>query len=95
MLLFIAAIAAGAERGCTDVYGLAIDDDPTQHRRLVRYLERFGGVRVRRVGDSLRDIPDRLLYGGRGTIVRGNIADMLARAEGMIERTAQPPPGQP
>jgi hypothetical protein len=88
MLLFIAAIAYGGERGCDLVCGLAIDDDPRQHARLVAYLKRFGGAAVRRVGDSrLRDIPDRLLYGGRGTIVHGSIPEMLDRAAGMVERT--------
>lgn len=87
MLLFIAAIARGQEQGCTSVYGLAIDDDPQQHRRLLRYLEHFGGEKIRRVGDSLRDIPDRLLYGGRGTVVRGDICTMLSRGSQMICRT--------
>lgn len=86
MFLFIACIAYGYERGCKDVYGLAIDDNPEQHIRLVRYLCRFGGVAVRRVGESLADVPDRLLYGGRGTVIRGNIQQMLERSEGMIER---------
>jgi hypothetical protein len=88
MFLFIAAIAFGSERGYDEVYGLAIDDEPQQHARLVAYLKRFGGAAVRRVGGSkLRDIPDRLLYGGRGTIIRGDIPKMLNRAEGMISRT--------
>jgi hypothetical protein len=87
MLLFAAAIAAGAQKGCRSVYGLAIDDAPEQHARLVRYLQRFGGVPVRRVGDAFRDIPDRVLYGGKGTIIRGDIPCMLARAAHMIQRT--------
>jgi hypothetical protein len=87
MLLFAAAIAAGAQKGCRSVYGLAIDDAPEQHARLVRYLQRFGGVPVRRVGDAFRDIPDRVLYGGKGTIIRGDIPRMLARAADMIQRT--------
>lgn len=91
MLLFIAAIAIGAEKGCNAVYGLAIDDEKEQHRRLVRYLRRFGGEKVRRVGDSLRDVPDRLFYGGCGTIIRGDIGKMLSRATLMIERTASSP----
>lgn len=89
MLLFIAAIAKAHQRGCSAVYGLAIDDDPQQHERLVRYLEHFGGEKVRFVGESIRDIPDRLVYGGRGTIIRGDISAMLARGGHMIARTSR------
>lgn len=89
MLLFIAAIALGFERGCDKVYGLAIDDGPQQHARLVAYLRRFGGEPIRRVGESkISDIPDRLLYGGRGTIICGDVKNMLDRAEGMMSRTS-------
>lgn len=89
MLLFIAAIAIGFERGCDKVFGLAIDDGPQQHARLVAYLRRFGGEPIRRVGESkISDIPDRLIYGGRGTIIRGDVKSMLERAEGMVKRTS-------
>jgi hypothetical protein len=54
----------------------------------VHYLQRFGGVPVRSVRDDFRDIPDRILYGGRGTIIRGDINEMLAKATAMVERTA-------
>jgi hypothetical protein len=87
MLLFIAAVAYGGQRGCTGVYGLAIDDAPDQHRRLVRYLKRFGGIEVRKVGETWKDIPDRLLYGGRGTIIRGDVESMRQRSSNMIRRT--------
>jgi hypothetical protein len=92
MLLFAAAIAAGAQKGCRAVYGLAIDDAPEQHARLVRYLQRFGGVPMRRVGDAFRDIPDRVLYGGKGTVICGDIPAMLAKAADMIQRTSPPSP---
>jgi hypothetical protein len=87
MMLFMAAVAFGGQRGCKDVYGLAIDDAPDQHRRLVRYLKRFGGVEVCKVGDAWTDIPRRILYGGRGTIIRGDIQMMRDRSSGMIRRT--------
>lgn len=86
MCVFIAALALAADRRAKDVYGLAIDDAPEQHRRLVKYLARFGGVKVRRVDDSVRSVPDRMVYGGYGTIIRGDITSMLARGTGMIER---------
>lgn len=85
MFLFIASIALGSDRGCKEVYGLAINDEPRQHARLVAYLKRFGGEAVRRVNED--SILDRLVYGGRGMIIRGSIPEMLGRAEGMIKRT--------
>ena len=87
MLIFMAALAFGASRGCKEVYGLAIKDDPKQHQRLLRYLKRFGGVEVKKVGMKLADIPDRLLYGGVGMIVKGDLISMLRRSKGMLERT--------
>lgn len=87
MFLFIAGLAFAKERGCESVYGLAIDDGDVQHRRLVRYLERFGGVAVRKVADGLGDVPVRMFYGGVGTVIKGDVENMLARGGGMLERT--------
>lgn len=87
MILFIAALAFGRQKGAKHVYGLAINDSPDQHRRLVRYLKRFGGAEEGKVTESLRDVPTRMFYGGLGTIIRGDVDQMLARGEGMLERT--------
>lgn len=87
MILFIAALVFGEQKGARHVYGLAINDAPDQHRRLVRYLKRFGGSEVQKVTDSLSDIPARMFYGGLGTIIRGDIEEMLMRGQGMLRRT--------
>lgn len=88
MLVFIGALAFGAAHGCTEVYGLAINDEPKQHERLLRYLKRFGGIEVKKISMRLKDVPNRLLYGGVGMIVKGDIAAMLERSKGMLQRTA-------
>lgn len=87
MMLFIAALALGSEKGAQYVYGLAIDDSPEQHRRLVRYLKRFGGIEVKRISDSLADVPARMFYGGFGTIIRGDVLQILTRGQRLLERT--------
>lgn len=89
MCVFIAALALAAERRAKAVYGLAIDDAPEQHRRLVKYLARFGGSKVRRVDDSVKSVPDRMVYGGFGTIIRGDVESMLDRGRAMIERQSR------
>lgn len=86
MMVFLAALAVASDRGAQHVYGLAIEDDAEQHRRLVAYLVRFGGHQVHRVDDSLRSVPARILYGGFGTVIRGDIASMLNRGIAMIKR---------
>lgn len=87
MMLVIAALAFGNDKGAQSVYGLAINDSPEQHRRLVRYLKRFGGTEVKRITDSLADVPARIFYGGFGTIIRGDVAQILARGQKLLDRT--------
>lgn len=86
MLVFMAALAFGVQKDCKEVYGLAIKDSPAQHNRLRRYLKRFGGEEVKHVGGSMHDIPNKLLYGGEGVIIRSDIAPMVERAVRMLER---------
>lgn len=88
MLVFMGALAFGYAQGCKEVYGLAIRDENRQHRRLRRYLKRFGGVEVKQVTSRVTDIPERLLYGGQGTIIKGNIECMLKRSQQMLRRIA-------
>ncbi len=91
MLVFMFALAFGANRGCKEVYGLAIRDESQQHARLKRYLKRFGGKEVRRITENVHCIPDRLLYGGLGMIIKGDINDMLTRAAAMLSRVVSRP----
>lgn len=87
MILFIAALALAHERGIRGVYGLAIEDAPEQHQRLIKYLKRFGGTSVMRVTDELRCVPARMFYGGFGTVIRGDVEEMLQRGMAMLRRS--------
>jgi hypothetical protein len=61
------------ENGCTTAEFLAIDDDDFIHKRLVRYYRRVGFQVVKYVGEDIKDIPDRLVWGGVGTLMREQI----------------------
>ncbi|KAI0566812.1 hypothetical protein FGB62_6g321 [Gracilaria domingensis] len=87
MIVFIAALAMAKQNGVEWVYGLAIEDDPQQHRRLLRYLKRFGGQHVMKVRDDLSSVPARIFYGGFGTIIRGQVDQMLRRGLSIMQRT--------
>lgn len=61
------------------------------HKRLVRYYAYFGFKRVRQVGDSgLRDIPDRLVWGGVGMRMDANIETLLRRWSALPCETSMP-----
>jgi hypothetical protein len=49
---------------------LAIDDESYQHQRLVKYYTTSGFRIIKYVGDDWTDIPDRLIWGGCGTLLR-------------------------
>lgn len=91
MLVFMFALAFGANRGCKEVYGLAIRDSNRQHAKLKRYLKRFGGVEVRKVTKSIHCLPDQMLYGGLGMIIKGDINSMLRRTQAMLSRVKRKP----
>eukprot|EP00543_Licmophora_paradoxa_P000033 CAMPEP_0202449254 /NCGR_PEP_ID=MMETSP1360-20130828/8000_1 /ASSEMBLY_ACC=CAM_ASM_000848 /TAXON_ID=515479 /ORGANISM="Licmophora paradoxa, Strain CCMP2313" /LENGTH=125 /DNA_ID=CAMNT_0049067119 /DNA_START=401 /DNA_END=775 /DNA_ORIENTATION=+ len=58
---------------------LAIDDAPEQHRKLVQYYKRAGFQIIKYVGDGFQDIPDRMVWGGCGTLMREDIDTLLQR----------------
>ena len=58
------------QQSCRTAEFLAIDDAPRQHRRLVRTYQIAGFDTVRYVGDDFASIPDRLVWGGCGTLFR-------------------------
>jgi hypothetical protein len=60
---------------------LAIRDDEYQHRRLVRYFRRLGFEPVRELGAGALDLPQRLIWGGSGLLMRGECAEGLRRCE--------------
>jgi hypothetical protein len=64
---------------CRSARLLAIRDNDQQHRRLVRYFRQLGFESVREVGAAVMDLPLRLVWGGAGLLMRGDIAAGLER----------------
>jgi len=86
LLLGCAGLCYGLERGCGQADFLAIDDEDFQHKRLVKYYRILGLSEVRYVGGELKDVPDRMTWGGVGTLMRGDIAEVLGKWEGKWEK---------
>ena len=60
---------------------LAIRDDERQHRRLVRYFRLQGFQPERDVAAALWDLPLRLVWGGAGLLMSGEVANVLQRSQ--------------
>lgn len=58
---------------------LAIDDEDFQHRRLVKYYKRAGFTVVKYVGEDVGSIPDRLVWGGCGTLMNADIPVLMGK----------------
>ena len=58
---------------------LAIRDNDQQHRRLVRHFRQLGFEPIREVGAAALDLPLRLVWGGAGLLMSGDIAQGLER----------------
>jgi len=79
LLIAYVCLLHGKESGCEECEFLAIDDADFQHKRLTRYYRTAGFKGVRYVGEDLKDLGDRLTWGGCGTLMTGNIDDILAK----------------
>ena len=79
LLIAYVCLLHGKENGCQTCEFLAIDDAEFQHKRLVRYYKTAGFEEVRYVGEELKDIPDRLVWGGCGTLMTENIDKILMK----------------
>lgn len=77
LLVGFACLLHGKQQGYQVAEFLAIDDEERQHKTLVRLYERTGFQIVKYVGDGLADVPDRLIWGGRGTLMRQDIDTLL------------------
>lgn len=64
---------------------LAIDDEDFQHKRLVRYYRYAGFQIVKYVGDDPKDIPDRLVWGGCGTLMKQDIPELMSKWTSLFE----------
>jgi hypothetical protein len=63
----------------TKVEFLAINDEEYQHRRLIKYYRYAGFDIVKYVGEDISSIPDRLIWGGRGTLMKQNINILMIK----------------
>lgn len=79
LLLGCLCLAHGLENGCSMAEFLAIDDEERQHKRLVRYYKRLGLNVIRYVGEDFKSIPDRLVWGGAGTLMSESIMTLLEK----------------
>lgn len=86
LLLGFICLLHGKENGCTVGEFLAIDDEEKQHRKLVQYYARSGFKIIKYVGDDFRDIPDRLVWGGCGTLMREEVDTLLQNWTVLLER---------
>lgn len=89
LLVAFVCLLHGRECGCDAVEFLAIDDAEFQHKRLVRYYRTAGFRDVRYVGEELKDIPDRLVWGGCGTLMTSDIDSVLRKWTRIIRGAKQ------
>ena len=80
--LIWAATMAWAQEAtpCSRARLLAIRDDDQQHRRLVRYFRQRGFSTSRDVEAALWDLPLRMVWGGAGALMSGEVATVLERS---------------
>lgn len=86
ILLGFICLLHGRENGYSVGEFLAIDDEESQHRKLVRYYARSGFKIIKYVGDDFKDIPDRLIWGGCGTLMREDISTLLLNWTRLLEK---------
>lgn len=79
LLLGYTCMLFAKEKKCNMAEFLAIDDEEYQHKRLVRFFKRAGFKPLRYVGEDVKDIPDRLVWGGCGTLMNQDISILLER----------------
>lgn len=77
LILGYMCLLHGKTNGYTTAEFLAIDDEENQHRKLVQFYKRSGFEIIKYVGDDFSNIPDRLIWGGRGTLMREKIDTLL------------------
>ena len=73
---------------CRRARFLAIRDNDDQHRRLLRYFRCKGFSTIREVNAALWDLPLRMVWGGAGTLMSGDLQTVLSRSQRDWVRTA-------
>jgi hypothetical protein len=89
LLMGYLCLLQGADAGCRTAEFLAIDDEDFQHKRLVRYYTTAGMDVIKYVGDGFRDIPDRLVWGGCGTLLRKDVDSLLLYWSSILTRSVE------
>jgi len=80
VLLGAVGVLHARNLGCEHAELLAIHDADFAHKRLVKFYTRLGFTAVRYVsGEKVQDVPDLLVWGGRGTLMRAPVADLVRR----------------
>lgn len=87
LLLGYLCLLHGKSKGCTATEFLAIDDEEFQHKRLVKYYQLQGFKVIRYVGEDVKNIPDRLIWGGCGTLMREEVIVLLEKWTKRLFRT--------
>ena len=72
---------------CRVAWLLAIRDEENQHRRLVRYFQQLGFASQKDLKAAPWDLPQRLIWGGSGLLMRGDCAEGLKRCERRLQRS--------
>lgn len=89
LLLAYLCLLHGQASNCQQAEFLAIDDADFQHKRLVRLYKVTGFEVVKYVGDDLQDIPDRLIWGGCGTLMKQQIPVLLRNWSKLFRKNAE------
>lgn len=89
LLMGYVCLLHGKAAGCQTAEFLAIDDEDYQHKRLVRYYTTAGMDIVKYVGDDFRDIPDRMVWGGCGTLLRKDIGSLMTFWSSILSRSVE------
>jgi len=89
LLLGYLCLLHGQRNDCQYAEFLAIYDEDFQHKRLVRYYKAAGFRNVKYVGDALQDVPDRIVWGGCGTLLRAEVKELLGFWTGLMVRSQQ------
>lgn len=59
---------------------LCIKDDERQQRPLIRFYRRLGFKTLREIGSGLQSVPDRIVWGGEGTVMEIDI-DVMRQSQ--------------
>ena len=87
ILLGCESLRLGRDAGCTKAELLSIDDGNEYAPKLVKYYERIGFKIIRKVGDgSSTDLPDMLVWGGKGTRMNGDVNELLEKWSNVLRK---------